>query len=52
MKQVKLHKAKELLQTTDLNVSEVSYEIGIGNPFYFSRIYKEMFGVSPKEEGG
>ncbi|MBK8955963.1 MAG: response regulator [Saprospiraceae bacterium] len=46
---VRLNKARELLQTTDLNVSEVSYEVGISNPAYFSRIYSEEFGEAPRE---
>lgn len=50
VRSIRLHKAKELLQTTDLNVSEVSYEIGISNPTYFSRLYREMFGISPREQ--
>ncbi|MCB9048903.1 MAG: response regulator [Lewinellaceae bacterium] len=44
---IRLNKARELLQTTDLNVSEVGYEVGINNPAYFSRIYAEAFGEAP-----
>ncbi len=49
IRSVRLNKARELLQTTDMNVSEVSYEIGISNPAYFSRIYTEEFGEAPRE---
>jgi DNA-binding response OmpR family regulator len=49
VKSIRLHKAKELLQTTDLNISEVGYEVGISNPAYFSRIFSETFGESPRE---
>jgi signal transduction histidine kinase/DNA-binding response OmpR family regulator/streptogramin lyase len=49
VKSIRLHKAKELLQTTDLNISEVGYEVGISNPAYFSRIFSEAFGESPRE---
>jgi YesN/AraC family two-component response regulator len=49
VRSIRLHKARELLLTTDLNVSEVGYEVGIGNPAYFSRIYAEEFGESPRE---
>ena len=47
VRMVRLHKARELLQTTDLNVSEVGYEVGISSPSYFSRIYSEAFGEPP-----
>ncbi len=49
VRSIRLHKAKQLLQTTDLNVSEVGYEVGINNPAYFSRIYSEEFGKAPRE---
>ncbi len=48
VRMVKLYKAKELLQTTDKNISEVGYEVGISNPAYFSRIYAEAFGEPPR----
>ena len=46
---IRLNKARELLLTTDLNISEVGYEVGIGNPAYFSRIYAETYGESPRQ---
>lgn len=48
VRSIRLHKARHLLQTTDLNVSEVGYEVGINNPAYFSRIYSEEFGEAPR----
>ena len=47
IRSIRLQKAKELLQKTDLNVSEVGYEVGFSNPAYFSRIFHEEFGESP-----
>jgi signal transduction histidine kinase/DNA-binding response OmpR family regulator len=49
IRSIRLHKAHELLLSTDLNVSEVGYEVGFGNPAYFSRIYAEEFGETPRE---
>ncbi|MCO6489420.1 MAG: response regulator [Phaeodactylibacter sp.] len=46
---IRLNKARELLQTTRLNVSEVAYEVGFSNPAYFSRIYAEAFGEAPRQ---
>ncbi len=45
----RLHKAKEMLQTTSLNVSEVAYEVGFTEPSYFSRSFSEEFGFPPSE---
>ena len=47
---IRLHHGKQLLQTTDLNVSEVAYQVGFSDPSYFSKSYSEEFGYSPKQE--
>ncbi|MCD4745330.1 MAG: helix-turn-helix domain-containing protein, partial [Bacteroidales bacterium] len=44
---IRLHKARELLTTTSLNVSEIAYETGFSDPAWFSRVFKEEFGISP-----
>jgi AraC-like DNA-binding protein len=45
---LRLDKAKELLSTTNLNVTEVAYQLGFDSVFYFSRLFKKKNGVSPK----
>ena len=42
-------KAAELLKTYKYNVSEVSYMVGINDPFYFSKCFKTQFGCSPSK---
>lgn len=44
---VRMKKAAELLLTTDKTVSEITYLVGINDPFYFSRCFKAQFGISP-----
>lgn len=46
---VRMEKAKELLQNTDLRIHEISEKIGIQNPNYFSAQYKKKTGQSPNE---
>jgi signal transduction histidine kinase/ligand-binding sensor domain-containing protein/DNA-binding response OmpR family regulator len=46
---IRMKKAAELLATTDLNVSEVSYKVGVNDPFYFSRCFKQQFGKPPSQ---
>ncbi len=48
MQQVKLEAAKELLANTDHNISQIVGMIGLNNRSYFSKIFKEKYGVSPK----
>lgn len=47
IRKVRLQKAKFLLQTTGETVSEVSYKTGFNDPGWFSKAFKEEFGVSP-----
>jgi signal transduction histidine kinase/ligand-binding sensor domain-containing protein/DNA-binding response OmpR family regulator len=46
---IRMKKAAELLVTTNLNVSEVSYKVGINDPFYFSKCFKVQFGKTPSQ---
>jgi len=43
----RLFKAKEMLLNSDLNVSEVAYEVGFKNLSHFSRAFREAFGLNP-----
>lgn len=44
---MRMKKAAELLSTKKYTVSEVTYMVGINDPFYFSRCFKAQFGISP-----
>lgn len=44
---LRLHKAKSLLQTTDLNISEIAFETGFKDPAHFTHAFKEEFGENP-----
>lgn len=48
MQQVKLEAAKEMLNSSDYNISEIVQQIGLTNRSYFSKVFKEKYGVSPK----
>ncbi|MEO1257379.1 MAG: tetratricopeptide repeat protein [Bacteroidota bacterium] len=43
----RLQKGKQLLDTTDLTVSEVAYDVGFTSLSYFSNAYFEEFGERP-----
>jgi len=46
---LRLKKAKELLQTTSMNITEVGYEVGMKSVSVFSKLFKEEFGYSPTD---
>ncbi len=48
MQHIKLEAAKEMLQLSEKNISEIVTSIGLNNRSYFSKIFKEKYGVSPK----
>lgn len=46
---IRIRKAKELLESTDYSIGEIGGIVGYENPLYFSRIFKKTAGVSPAE---
>lgn len=44
---VRMKRAAELLLENQYTVSEISYKVGIDDPFYFSKCFKKQFGVPP-----
>lgn len=49
LRKIRLQKAKELLETTELNVSEVTFKVGFRYPQNFSTAYMEEFGTQPSK---
>lgn len=49
LRECRMNQAARLLQDPSLNISEVSYRVGIDDPLYFSRCFKKQFGRSPRD---
>ena len=49
IKSMRMERAVVLLKDDTLTVAEVSYKIGIEDPFYFSKSFKSYFGISPSQ---
>ncbi len=44
---VRVQNAKVLLTETNISLREIAASVGIGDPFYFSKIFKNITGISP-----
>jgi AraC-like DNA-binding protein len=43
----RIKRARMLLATGSLRVAEVGQAVGIGDPYYFSKLFKSRVNVSP-----
>jgi AraC-like DNA-binding protein len=44
---IRLQQAAQLLEKSQLTVSEVAYKVGFNNPKYFTKYFKEEYRVLP-----
>lgn len=49
LRTIRLKEAARLLSDSTLNVSEIAYSVGFGDPLYFSRCFKKQFGKAPRD---
>jgi signal transduction histidine kinase/DNA-binding response OmpR family regulator len=49
LKTQRLKMATQLMKTKDLSVSEIGYTIGFNDPSYFTKCFKQEYGMTPKE---
>ncbi|MFA9370198.1 MAG: two-component regulator propeller domain-containing protein [Labilibaculum antarcticum] len=47
----RMKRAAELIVEDKYNISEVSWQVGIEDPFYFSKCFKAQFGCAPSKYG-
>lgn len=46
---IKIQKACQYLEFTDIHIKELGYQLGFNDPFYFSRLFNKYMGESPIE---
>ncbi|WP_159947091.1 helix-turn-helix transcriptional regulator [Polaribacter septentrionalilitoris] len=49
IRHVRLESARNLLKSTDLNISQVVYSVGFSSRSYFSKIFKEKYDITPNQ---
>ena len=47
IRNVRLEKAKELIELGNDNITEISYKVGFSSPSYFTKCYKDKYGYLP-----
>lgn len=51
LRKARLAKARRLLETRSMSVSEVAYEVGFSAPSYFTKCFKDEYGMLPSDVG-
>lgn len=48
VREVRMNKAKEYLENTNMKIAQISKQVGFSSSTYFCRSFREFFGVSPE----
>lgn len=49
VKEMRVKRAAQLIETGEFNMTQISYMVGINDPRYFSKCFKQRFGMTPTE---
>ena len=49
IRSLRLEMAKNLLETTNYNISEVAFKVGFSSASYFSKVFKSQYGHAPRD---
>ncbi|MDD2797261.1 MAG: two-component regulator propeller domain-containing protein [Bacteroidales bacterium] len=49
LKEMRIQRSAQLIETGEFTISQITYMVGISDPRYFSRCFKQKFGISPRE---
>jgi ABC-type sugar transport system substrate-binding protein/DNA-binding response OmpR family regulator len=49
LRQMRLQKAHDLIMHSDLPISAIAYDTGFSSPGYFSKCFRDEYGISPSD---
>lgn len=49
IKEMRVKRAAQLIETGDYNMTQIAYMVGINDPRYFSKCFKQHYGMTPTE---
>ncbi|MFV0404347.1 MAG: helix-turn-helix transcriptional regulator, partial [Bacteroides graminisolvens] len=47
IKEMRIKRAAQLIETGEFNMTQISYMVGINDPRYFSKCFKQLFNMTP-----
>lgn len=52
IRDIRLARATQLLEKSEMNIAEIAYEVGFNDPKYFAKTFKKVYGVLPSSYMG
>jgi len=49
IREIRVKRAAQLIESGEFNMTQISYMVGINDPRYFSKCFKQHFGMTPSE---
>jgi len=49
IRKIRMEKSKQMLEESNLTISEIAYKTGFNSAFYFSKCFKEYYGMPPSQ---
>ena len=49
IREIKISEATRMLKCSEMNISEIAYNLGFSDPLYFSKYFKKEVGVAPQQ---
>jgi AraC-like DNA-binding protein len=49
IRSIRLRHARQMLEQTEITISEIAFAVGFKYAYYFSKVFKEEFGVNPSD---
>ena len=49
LRKARVEKGRRMLMETDMTVSEIAYACGFSAPSYFTKCYRDEYGITPGE---
>ena len=49
LRQIRMKRAAQLIETEEYNMAQIAYMVGINDSHYFSKCFKQQYGITPTE---